>query len=252
MKLKSIMFLGISIVNFTNASLLDKDQNLKVLGKDFIESKNVANNQPGSSIGLGTVLCTGLLAKILYDVSWHDQLHKSISELYDKFINFIEMHDIESLRDKQLDNFFTRENLEFIAIYENWMQHSYDSCFKFWNWNAEQRVAYEKIQLLSMIALHGPIIQLGNSVTSQDIVSQARKYCFIISSYPLMAYGEIIDTHIARLSNSLSFCTDLKINSFISEIKKNIYNYRILLHTDKDYAYEFYSFKLHHLSISRI
>ena len=59
----------------------------------------------------------------------------------------------------------------------------------------------------------------------------------------------MIDTHIATLSTSLSFCTTLKINSFIAELKQNIYNFRVLLHSDKEYACEFYNLKLQHLSV---
>ena len=110
---------------------------------------------------MGTLLFVGLLAKIFYDISWHDQYDKAITELYDKFINYIETNDIKSLYELELYNFFTRENLESIIIYENYMRNSYDSCVKPWNWNMGQRVAYEKIKLLSMIALHGPMIALG-------------------------------------------------------------------------------------------
>jgi hypothetical protein len=247
MKLKQIMFLGIFIINFTKTSLSDKDQAQLLSGQDFIECKKKVDTKDNSNIGLGTVFLAGLLAKIIYDVSWHDQLNKSISELYDKFINYIEINDIQSLHDVQLYNFFAQENLEIIAFYENWMRNSYDSYFKFWNWNTEQKIAYEKIKLLSMIALHGPMIVLGDSLKSQDIITQARKYCFIISKYPLITYSEIIDIHIATLSTSLSFCVQGKINSFISELKKNIYNFRVLFYSDKEYACEFYNFKLHHL-----
>ncbi len=240
MKIKIIILNGLLFFIASQNFAMDKNQTAQT---DKSQSCALSVNM----LGLGFL--TALVGKIAYDISWQAQSAQSITELYNNFTFYLKSNNIQSLTNPELYKFFTQERLEFIAVYEDWMRNSYNSYVKPWNWTPKQKVAYEKIQLLSMIALHGPMVLLQKSVTSDNIVAQARRYCFVLSKYPLLAYNNILTAHIAALSDPLSFCIPQQLTTFISEIKNNIRNFQMLLYSDKEYAHEIYNYKIDHLPI---
>jgi len=190
---------------------------------------------------------TALVIKAAYDISWHNDYTAKANDTFRKFVNHIHLHSISSLKDKSLYSFFNQSaNYDFCLTYESWLRNSYDSWLKPWNWTADQKAAYEKMEILSMMALHGPLIMLDEQTIEQELVKHARKHCSAVSEYPLIYYGELIDAHLVALKKGFSVKNKM-IQNLLIELKQGIFELKYILRGNKAYIEECQTLKTHRL-----
>ena len=155
-----------------------------------------------------TIIAISLAIKIGYDYSW------------------------QGVYSAEVENTFSR--------------NSYDSWLKPWNWTASQKSAYEKIEILSMIALHGPIITCEESIVEKILTKHARKCCSAVSEYPLVYYGCQLDLHLAAIKKGFSVKIP-QIQKFLLELEQELNNIKYLLRSNPDYITECQTLKTHQL-----
>ena len=193
-----------------------------------------------------TIIAISLAIKIGYDYSWQGVYSAEVENTFSRFLSYVYTNDINSLHDQNLYNFFKSVDPDFCLNYEAWLRNSYDSWLKPWNWTASQKSAYEKIEILSMIALHGPIITCEESIVEKILTKHARKCCSAVSEYPLVYYGCQLDLHLAAIKKGFSVKIP-QIQKFLLELEQELNNIKYLLRSNPDYITECQTLKTHQL-----
>lgn len=192
-------------------------------------------------------VCAACLAiKIGYDWSWHGDYTRQSENAFRRFLNYVHINNISSLKDPSLYNFFKTIDPDFCLTYEAWLRNSYDSWLKPWNWTASQKEAYEKMEILSMIALHGPMISLDEATVDAELANHARKYCTAVCEYPVVYYGNQIDSHLAAIKKGFSVKSP-DVQRMLIELEQELYKLKYVLRGNKAYIDECHTLKTHQL-----
>ncbi len=193
-----------------------------------------------------TISLVVLGIKIAYDWSWHGDYGSQSEHVFKRFVNHIRLNNINSLKDPLLYTFFKSIDRDFCLTYESWLRDSYDSWLKPWNWTAAQKAAYEKMEILSMILLHGSLIVLDQQEVEKELVKHARKHCSAISEYPLVYYANQIDAHLAALKKGFSVRSE-SVQKMLLELEQELYQLKYILRGNKSYIEECHTLKTHRL-----
>lgn len=193
------------------------------------------------------IIATAFAAEVAYDVSWHGDYETKVNNAFNRFSNHIYSHNISALKDPSLYSFFN-ENLDhdFCLLYESWLRNSYDSWLKPWNWRNSQKAAYQKVEVLAMIALHGPLLILDQQMVDQVLVSHARKHCSAVSEYPLVYYADQIDLHLVALKKGFSIQSDV-LQKMLLELERELNKLKYILRGNAAYIAECQTLQTHKL-----
>jgi hypothetical protein len=193
------------------------------------------------------IAATVLAVKIGYDVSWHNDYAEKSHEIFKRFMIHARTNNINSLKDPALYTFFNSIDPDFCLTYESWLRSSYDCWFKPWNWTASQKAAYEKMEILSMISLHGPLIILDAQAVEQELVNHARRNCSAVCEYPLVYYGNQLDAHLTALKKGFSVLPYKEAQRLFVELEQELYKLKYILRGNKSYIEECHTLKTHQL-----
>jgi primosomal replication protein N len=194
----------------------------------------------------GAIAAGALVTKIGYDLSWHNDYATKSNDSFGRFMNYVRFNNITSLKDPSLYAFFNSIDPDFCLMYESWLRNSYDSWLTPWNWTASQKAAYEKMEILSMIALHGPMIALSKEEVEKKLVDHARKHCSVVCEYPLVYYGNQIDAHLAALKKGFSICNQA-VQGMLAQLHQELYELKYVLRGNQTYIAECQTLKTHQL-----
>jgi hypothetical protein len=192
-------------------------------------------------------VATALVAKILYDVSWHDQYAKSANVWYQLLTHTIESNNINSVGDPEMLKL--KNLIEFDDVLQNnlWINNSYNSWLQPWNWTCSQQFAFKQLKIIEILILYADVLAEKETLTSEAVVKAMRSKFIAVSMYPLVYAHERL-TDYAQFINSgnLGFC-ETRIKNLLSEMKSHINDFKNLLRQSKDYTDELSAKRTHEL-----
>lgn len=191
-------------------------------------------------------LCTIVAAKILYDVSWHNQYSNSVNNWYQTANNFIDDYRIQSVTDQTFKKIQHQIDVDEVLQYHVWIDNSYNNWLCPWNWTETQKTALIKCQAIATLILYADIIADG-TLTDQEIIQKLQSKFITTSIYPLVQSGIMLDNTLQFISSNRFDCCSPKIIKLLKELKPFLISYKNILRSSKDYIQEMQTKKTHDL-----
>ena len=167
-------------------------------------SASAAGGEDVSGLVIMGIVTAVLAGKIVYDRSWHGEYARRVNACYDKML--IHLRNVQAgIQENSKDNPINISFKQEVVQLEQWLDCSYNSWLKPWNWTAKQKELYKKVRIVSALTLYSDLVALGDAVTGADVVRLLRKLFAPICMYPLV-YGYQI------MIKQLQFISSLQIN----------------------------------------
>lgn len=188
-----------------------------------------------------------LMAKIAYDVSWQNTYFNKANDIYSQMLREMNNRGIVTIDQLAALPLFDVVINDEVVIYEAWVRASYGSWLTPWNWSATQKSAYDMMQILAIVVLHGQLLEEGRVLSGTDVIEHVRGKCAAASMYPLVYYGQELDNHIQFIKTESKNIQNVTIRHMLQNIVSGLGNIKYLLRQEKEYINEFQTLQTHEL-----
>ncbi|OGB86579.1 hypothetical protein A3J41_00075 [candidate division TM6 bacterium RIFCSPHIGHO2_12_FULL_38_8] len=175
-----------------------------------------------------------LATKIGYDMSWHTTYACKADNWYALLNNTVQKNQITCVTNEHLKSLFCPVDHDEIMQLHDWLNNSYNSWLKPWNWTESQQKSFNQLHAVEILTMYADLLPLQDTVTGKDLVKAFRNKYVALSIYPLVFAYEMIEKHLQFIAAR----KDLNLYALLQQIMPYLNNFKLLLRQEPDYALE--------------